>query len=279
MVRKLIIPVLGLAVAGIYIGCSRFEPGPSPAPATTAATPTVTTPDGDHHDKPGSHGGLIVSLGADNYHAEAVFEQGGKLRLHILGKDEARVQEVERQEITANVKLENEVESTQVVLKPEPQPGDGEGKTSQFIGQLPRRFQGKSVVVTFAIRINGERFRRNFASASAAHDDGMPVALSAAEEENLYLTPGGKYTEADIKANGNMTASEKFKGLRSSHNARTKEGDKICPISETKANPQFLWIVGGKAYQFCCPPCVDEFVKLAKEQPEQIKEPEQYVKK
>src|SRR5262249_32248599 len=171
--------------------------------------------------------------------------------------------EVEQQEITANIKLENEVESTPVVLKPEPQQGDAEGKTSQFVGQLPRRFQGRNVVVTFAIRINGERFRRSFTSASAAHDDGMPVALSAAEEEQLYLTPGGKYTEADIKANGNMTAAEKFKGLRSSHNARTKEGDRICPISETRANPQFTWVVGGKTYQFCCPPCVDEFVKLA----------------
>lgn len=279
MLRKLIIPVLAFAGVGLYVGCSRLEPGSSPAPETTAAASTHATPDGDHHDKPGSHGGLIVSLGADNYHAEAVFEQGGKLRLHILGKDEARVQEVENQDIAANVKLENEVESTPVVLKPEPQPGDAEGKTSQFAGQLPRRFQGKNVVVTFAIRIDGERFRKSFTSASAAHDDGMPVALSAAEEEELYLTPGGKYTEADIKANGNMTASEKFKGLRSSHNTRTKDGDKICPISETKANPKFTWIVGGKKYEFCCPPCVDEFVKLAKEQPEQIKEPEQYVKK
>src|SRR5215831_14633167 len=102
MVRKLIIPVLALAAVGLYVGCNRFEPGSSPSAEITAAVPTSNTQNADHHDKPGSHGGLIVSLGADNYHAEAVFEHGGKLRLHILGKDEARIQEVEQQDITAN---------------------------------------------------------------------------------------------------------------------------------------------------------------------------------
>ena len=40
-----------------------------------------------------------------------------------------------------------------------------------------------------------------------------------------------------------------------------------------------FWIVGGKPYEFCCPPCVDEFVKMAKETPGDIKEPETYKKK
>ncbi len=33
--------------------------------------------------------------------------------------------------------------------------------------------------------------------------------------KTLYLTPGGRYTEADIVANGKMTASQKFKGMKS----------------------------------------------------------------
>jgi hypothetical protein len=35
--------------------------------------------------------------------------------------------------------------------------------------------------------------------------------------------------------------------------------------------------VGGKQYMFCCPPCIDEFVKLAKEHPEQVRDPAGYV--
>jgi hypothetical protein len=281
MVRKLILPALALSAVGLYVGCSKDSdpPAPSAAVAPQVKGAATASKDEDHAHKPGDHGGVIVPIGRDNYHAEAVFEKGGKLRLFILGRDEAKVQEVELQDITAQVRPEGEdTDPSPLVLKPEPQPGDSEGKTSHFAGQLPPPLRGRKVFVTATVRIGGDRFRFPFESASATHD-GMPAPLSAAEEETLYLTPGGKYTEADIKANGNMTASQKFKGLRSSHNARTIPGDKICPISETRANPKFTWVVGGKTYEFCCPPCVDEFVKLAKEQPDQIKEPEQYVKK
>ena len=37
--------------------------------------------------------------------------------------------------------------------------------------------------------------------------------------------------------------------------------------------------IGGRTYRFCCPPCVDEFVKTAKEQPGEVREPEDYVER
>ena len=77
----------------------------------------------------------------------------------------------------------------------------------------------------------------------------------------------------------NMTASQKFRGIAPSHDLKPKSGDKICPITLTKANPKFTWVVGGKPYEFCCPPCVEEFVKQAKEQPEEIKDPGDFIKK
>lgn len=117
------------------------------------------------------------------------------------------------------------------------------------------------------------------AAVPAGHDDGMPDGLADAEARELYLTPGGLYTEADIKANGSVTAGAKFKGVMSKHDFKPKAGDAICPITLTKVNPQFTWIIGGKTYQFCCPPCIDEFVLLAKTSPEQIKDPSFYVKK
>jgi YHS domain-containing protein len=110
------------------------------------------------------------------------------------------------------------------------------------------------------------------------HAEEMPGSLPADEERKLYLTAGGKYTEADIKANGSVTASQKFKGIKSSHDAKPKPGDRICPISLTKANPEFTWIIDGKPYQFCCPPCVDEYVRLAKEHPEELQAPDSFIK-
>jgi len=118
-------------------------------------------------------------------------------------------------------------------------------------------------------------------SAKGGHDGGddMPAGVDADEERTLYLTPGGLYTEADIKANGSVTASEKYKGKMAKHDMKPKAGDKICPITMTKANPKFTWIIGGKTYEFCCPPCIDEYVLLAKTSPKEVLDPSEYVKK
>ena len=244
-----------------------------------AVTPTVVADSEEHGHKAGAHGGIMVSLGRDSYHAEAVFEKGGVLRLYTLGKDESRVIDVENQTLKGFVKGEGDAEAHQFTLDAEPQDGDAEGRTSQFVGTLPKGLWGMNLDVTVPnIVISGERFRLGFKSTPDQHDEGMPNKVAVDEERELYLSPGGKYTQADIEANGNVTASVKFKGLKSSHDMFPKPGDKICPVTKTKANPQFTWVVDGKAYEFCCPPCVDEFVKMAKSTPDEIQQPADYVK-
>ena len=250
----------------------------TPAPTGDSKVAGATA-DAEHPHKPGSHGGIIVPIGADSYHAEAVVEKGGELRLLTLGKDESRIQEVDLQAIKAYVKIVGQPDATPVELTATPQDGDAEGKTSQFVGTLPEDLRGQPLEVTIPnLRINDERFRVGFTTATATHQEEMPAALPAVEEQALYFTPGGKYSAADIDANGRMTASRKFKGILSSHNNKPQPGEKICPISLTKANPKFTWVIDGKPYEFCCPPCVDEFVKLAKEQPEDVRDPDTYIK-
>lgn len=97
-------------------------------------------------------------------------------------------------------------------------------------------------------------------------------------EQDLFLTPGGKYTEEDIMANGNTTRSEKFKSYIPHFHADAEPGDVMCPVSLKKANSECSWIIGGNSYKFCCPYCIDEFLQLAKEHPEKIQDPEVYVK-
>lgn len=258
-----------------FAGCNSHAPeADKPAPSSGKSEESST----EHAHKAGAHGGNIVPIGRDNYHAEAVFEKGGTVRLYTLGADEARVLDVEVQVLSAFARAEGGTEAIEVTFRPAPQPGDAEGKTSQFLGKLPAELAGRAVEITMpSIRIAGERFRFAFTSA-ADHSDGMPTALAEAEERELYLTPGGKYTMEDIAANGNVTAARKFQGLKASHDLRPRPGDAICPVTLTKANAAFTWIIGGQAYQFCCPPCVDEFVKTAKEQPDAVKEPSAYVK-
>jgi hypothetical protein len=237
--------------------------------------------DADHGHKPGAHGGIMVSLGRDSYHVEAVIDSSGSIRLYTLGQDESRIIEVESQTLQGFVKADGDTNSTSITFDPTPQEGDSLEKTSLFVGQLPSNMMGKKLDVTIPnIRIEGERFRLGFVTGANDHGPGseMPEKLADGEEKDLYLTPGGRYTSADIEANGNVTASQKFKGLKSAHDMNPKPGDRICPITETKANPKFSWIIDGKPYQFCCPPCVDEFLKSAKSSDEPLPNPETFVK-
>lgn len=278
---------LSLVGVVLLVGCGGSRPA-APAAANAPQAPPAHaaggSEEGEHAHKPGAHGGTIVAIGRDNYHAEAVFEKEGMVRLYMLGKDEAKVIDVEAQTLNGFVKRESDAESTSVVIKPEPQQGDAAGKTSQFTAKLPREFWNEKVVITIpSITIGGERFRVAFTNTAAADhgDHAKPKQAVDEAEKKLYLTAGGIYTEADIKANGSLTASEKFKGARAQHDLTPKPGDKICPITLTKSNPQFTWIIGGKAYEFCCPPCVDEFVAQAKDPQTaaEIKDPSNYVKK
>ena len=98
-------------------------------------------------------------------------------------------------------------------------------------------------------------------------------------QATLFLTPGGRYTEADIKKNGRKTVAQKYPDFMAEHDTKPKPGARICPITNTKANPKLTWVVGGKKYQFCCLPCVAEFVKKAKTNPKAIKDPSAYVQK
>jgi YHS domain-containing protein len=106
----------------------------------------------------------------------------------------------------------------------------------------------------------------------------MPRKVEDDAERALYLVAAGLYSEEDIAANGGMTPSQTFVDFRAQHDFNPQPGDPICPITRTKANPECGWTINGDRYAFCCPPCIDEFVARAKEQPDQIDPPEAYRK-
>jgi len=275
----------GLLVAGTGI----FLSGCNQSPAPTAKDPdlaagSVVVQSGspgleeEHPHVAGAHGGVIIPIGSDSYHAEAVVEKGGQLRLFMLGADETRIHEVDIQPVKAYVKALGETDAVAIDMTAAPQDGDSKGKTSQFVGSIPESAIGQAIDVTIPnLRIGTERFRVGFTTASKAHDSTMPAGVTGAEEQKLYFTSAGKYTEADIMANGSQTASAKFRGFMSKHDMDPEPGEMICPVTNTKANPVIAWQINGKKYTFCCPPCVDEFVRMAKEEPDTVLEPEEYI--
>jgi YHS domain-containing protein len=233
----------------------------------------------DHPHAAAAHGGLIVPIGG-HFHVEAVFEKGGMLRLHTLGQDESIVMPVETQVVRAYARPADGGASEAFTLTADPQPGDGPGTTSRFSGRLPDGLADTPVIVSVpSLAIGRGRFRAAFSSQPAPEPPpAMPAGVSGAEEARLYLEPQGKYTEADILANGPLLPAAKFRGVRSVHDFNPRPGDRICPVTRTKANPAFAWVIDGQTYTFCCPPCIDEFVAAAKERPESIQAADSYVK-
>ena len=95
---------------------------------------------------------------------------------------------------------------------------------------------------------------------------------------SLSTTPGGIYTAEDIKANKNVTPNEKYKGRNFHDGAKAKVGDFICPHTKEKANPECVWTIQGQSYQFCCTPCIGQFLKLAHNDWTKVKDAKEYVK-
>jgi YHS domain-containing protein len=82
-----------------------------------------------------------------------------------------------------------------------------------------------------------------------------------------------------VEANGGLTASERYAGFQARHDIHPRPGERICPVTRTKADPRCAWTIGGQVYLFCCPPCIDEFVRRAREEPEGVEGPEAYVQR
>lgn len=228
----------------------------------------------EHPHQAAPHGGTVVVLGVgeSHSHAEVVVEKGGLLKLYTFGEDLDRVQEVEARPLAARVHPEGRDRSVAVSLRPLPQAADARGRASRFVGMLPEDLWGQRLVVTVPDLVVGGRQVRLEASGCRPID---PPGHGRDTEE-LYLRPGGRYTAADVRANGN-TAPRKFKGFRTTHDLNPRPGDRVCPVTRAKADARCAWVVGGETYLFCCPPCVDEFVSMAKVRPEEVREARAYV--
>jgi YHS domain-containing protein len=148
--------------------------------------------------------------------------------------------------------------------------------SSRFTGALPDRLRkGDFYVAAPGIVVDGQGYMLRLALLVETVPT-MPVPIPSESAKGLYLVAGGLYSVQDIEANGHQTASDKYRDFLPAHDPNPGPGDPICPVTRTKANRGCSWIIGGETYFFCCPPCIDEFLALAKDQPNQISLPDAY---
>lgn len=225
---------------------------------------------------------------AGNFHVEAQLDRTGTVLFYIYGTTEKEMLPIPTMEAEAGMEAQAVLvgeDSMTISLKPKPFSTDPKYHSSRFVGRFARRLDQQEVGLNLSVPIEGRTYRLQWRPENlrmgmlrAAHSETvMPQAASMDEAQKLFLTPGGLYTSADIAANDATTAAEKYKGLMAQHNMSPAPGSPICPITETASDKRFKWIVGGKDYLFCCPPCIEEFVKRAKVRPESVNPPDSYV--
>lgn len=234
-----------------------------------------------HSDK---HGGMLQSVGS--YHVEMAQQEEGVVSVYFLGEAIQSPAPVPFEGLELEVRATSDVSYQTVVLKPTPLPNEPAGLSSRFQGKLPESVVGEPLAARLLLRLNSRNYWVRFSEEGSHPDEAtasgseptMPAPKPESVQNDLFLKPGGLYSQADIDRNGG-TPTEVYKGFRSVHNRNPKKGDLLCPITSTVANKKLTWFVDGKAYFFCCPPCIEEFVSQAKEKPKSIQEPDFFVKR
>lgn len=272
---------LGLVSASLLLGCDRYATNESAADSVSKEN---TQQNGlelrseEHLHDIATAGGFVTSFAKDAYHAEAVLEEDGKLEIYIFAADETQLFPVRQQNMVAYLREHVTAAATAVLVEPSPLTNDPNGMTSRFELRLPEEFSGEQLLITMpGLQVENERYMVRFVIQQSELPI-MPAPVSDSQATELYLTAGGCYTEDDIEANGRQTAQQRYAGFKARHDPNPTPGDLVCPITQTKANSDCVWVIGGQTYAFCCPPCIDEFLQRAKSDPGSIDDAENYRK-
>ncbi len=235
-------------------------------------------PAGSHDHPPSPHAGQLVTFkaGATHYHVEFVVEPTGRVRVYPLDESATKPLPVEAQLLVLSVEGPAAGEPAPVMLRPA-NTSEPAGTTTQFVGRLPARaINGRMTVRFTEFKVSGERYRFEFVWDSPVGEEAFRT-LYRDEQRRIFLSPGGKYLDSDIRDNGGLSADAKFAAAAPTHDHAPKPGNRVCPVSGFKAEATITWVVGGEKYVFCCQPCIDEFVLLAKEKPHEVQPAARYV--
>ena len=157
---------LGLAV---FSGCS-----PQGETRNFSAGDNVTNTEPHAHHEHGPHGGHIVELGGEEYHAEITLDpQSRKLTVYLLGKDVKTPLPVDAASLAVRLVIGGEKQ--EIVLSPTPQAGDGEGLSSVFAmaeGAVPESIHdAEDLQGEVVVSIGGKQYRGDI-THDHGHDHG-----------------------------------------------------------------------------------------------------------
>jgi hypothetical protein len=161
-------PLFNLFVASIavgplmIVGCSS---GDGDYQEVKPADIPVSDPHASAHNHPseGPHHGILVELGAEEFHAEIVLpdaSENAALTVYVLDSAAKEVVAIDSTEITINLSHDGNAE--QFKLAASPDDGDADGKASRFSSsdaELVSHFRSDAVHGQLVLTINGTSYR------------------------------------------------------------------------------------------------------------------------
>jgi hypothetical protein len=269
-----------LAACLVLAGCSNRPAGSAPQSVAKAKDKGAAgKPAGHDHADEGPHGGDLAQWGDEEYHLEFTVDHAQRqATVYVYDGNVKRATPIPVQALALTLKRP----AVTMSLEARPQDGDPAGTASRFVGTHAALAKDQEFEGAISGQVGGKPYSGDFKQKlhTGQGHQGTPGGADGppAREVELFLTPGGIYTASDIEKNGKQVPSVKYKGLSWAHDDDVRPGDKMCPVTANKADPQCTWYVNGRKYEFCCPPCLEKFVGWAKNSPDKVKPPEQYVK-
>lgn len=147
-------------VLGLAVGCSKPAAGPATPPAGPGQPPAQGHEEHGHATE-GPHGGHLIELGKEEYHAEMVHDDAaGTVTIYVLDSSAKKPVAIEASEIVINLKHAGKPE--QFKLAASPDQGDPAGKSSRFMSndkELGEDLDAEGADAQLMLEINGTQYR------------------------------------------------------------------------------------------------------------------------
>ena len=132
--------------------------------STETSVPPATV-DTHHHPTEGPHGGGLIELGNEEYHAELVHDDaGGIVTLYVLDSAAETAVPIDAAEVTINLKHGGQGEQFKIAASADP--GDPTGKSSRFVSadaELAEGLDHEGAEAQLVLLINGRQYRGEIA--------------------------------------------------------------------------------------------------------------------
>jgi hypothetical protein len=144
-----------------FAGCGKSSDQATSSGGAETSAPPATVEAGHDHPSEGPHGGSLIELGNEEYHAELVHDEQAKtVTIYILDSAAKMSVPIDATDVAINLKHEGRGE--QFKLAASADQNDAQGKSSRFLSseaELAEDLDREGAEAELVVTINGKPYR------------------------------------------------------------------------------------------------------------------------